>query len=591
VPFGVQVDASSAGGTRLDYNDVFNPETAGAAYSWKGTSYTTAAALYTAVGEGRHDYNGADGASAFEASPIINSADSGAIGEQPVDIDGNPRTLDPLVTPTGTGPYNDYDRGATQFQDPYTAAAGSSLTVSATKVPTGTTVTADASVADTWGDAISSYEFEFGTTSVTSSTPAASFTPTAAGSYPVSVMVAIAGGSTYRALSEGPSTTVQVVVPQPLVPAVAASASGSLGVLAADTGTTDAWNITSVTFDFGDHTPTQTATAIDGFEEPHVYAKAGTYTITETVKDAAGNTATTSKPFTTTDPAAGTLVHIDFNGNQGDVPANSTGIAQAAYGVTPGLNQQLVAATADGSVEFSTTAPGSWTWANWQTLSQPGVTARWVGIAPMPNGTTQLIEVTSTGTLLHTIRNASGTWQTQGWGSPAGSTGFAHAAITAMPNGNAQLVAVTTTGVLMHNIRFANGAWQGWRTLSQPGVSVIDSSIAGMPDGSAQIAEITSAGVMKHDIRFANGAWQTQGWGTPAGATAITQISIVAQLSTTLSLAVGPDGALQADERVGATGHWAGWGQLDMTTLATAVDVTGGTDALGNLSIFAVSGG
>jgi hypothetical protein len=588
VPFGVQVDASSASGTRLDYNDVFTPETTGAAYSWDGTSYATAAALYAAAGEGRHDYNGADGASTFEGSPIINSADSGAIGEQPVDINGNPRALDPLVKPTGAGPYNYYDRGATQFQDPYTATISSSLTVSATKVPTGTTVTVNASVADTWGDAINSYEFEFGTLTVTTSTPTASFTPTSAGSYPVGILASGPGISGYHALTGLGNTAVQVVAPQPLTPAMTFSPNGSLGVNVSDTGTTDEWNISTVTFDFGDHTPTQTVA--DGVPASHVYAKAGTYTITESVKDAAENTATTTKAFTTIDPPAGTLVHFDGGGTAGDVPANSTGIVQAAYGVTPGNNQQLVAATTNGSVEFSSTAPSSWTWANWQTLSQPGVTAKRVGIAPMPNGTTQVVEVTSTGALLHTVRNANGTWQAQGWGSPAGSVGFTRAAIAAMPNGDAQLVAVTSTGVLMHNIRFANGAWQGWRALAQPGVKIIDASIACMPDGSAQIAEVTSTDVLKHNIRLANGTWQAQGWGSPAGSTGIAQAAITSQADQTHALAVEPNGTLEDNIRI-SSGHWLGWGQLSMGTLVSATYVTVGSDVLGNLGIFVVSGG
>lgn len=124
------------------------------------------------------------------------------------------------------------------------------------------------------------------------------------------------------------------------------------------------------------------------------------------------------------------------------------------------------------------------------------------------------------------MRNANGSWQTSGWGSPAGSTGFVRASITAMPNGSSQLVAITTSGVLMHNIRNANGSWQGWRPLPQPGVKIVDASIAGMPDGSSQILEVTSTGVMKHNLRNANGSWQKQGWGVPSGIGAVSAVSI-----------------------------------------------------------------
>jgi len=90
-------------------------------------------------------------------------------------------------------------------------------------------------------------------------------------------------------------------------------------------------------------------------------------------------------------------------------------------------------------------------------------------LAGMPNGSTQIIEVTTGGILKHDIRNANGSWQNTGWGTPAGSTGIAQAAITAMPNGSTQLVAVTTSGTLEHNLRNANGTWQttGWGTPAQ----------------------------------------------------------------------------------------------------------------------------
>jgi hypothetical protein len=95
------VDPVSASSTTEDYNDVYASGTGSADYEWAGAAYASAATLYAAMGQGEHDYNGADGAEVSEHSPIINSANSAAIGEQPVDINGSPRVLDPLVTPTG----------------------------------------------------------------------------------------------------------------------------------------------------------------------------------------------------------------------------------------------------------------------------------------------------------------------------------------------------------------------------------------------------------------------------------------------------------------------------------------------------------
>ena len=583
--YGVQVDTSSAAGTTLDYNDVYAGS--GVSYSWSGTPYATAAALYAAVKQGQHDYNGSDGMDIAERSPIINSANSAAIGEQAVDFNGDSRTLDPLVAPTGAGPYHDYDRGAIQFQDPYIATANSSLTVSQTKIPLGASVTAHAALADTWGDVFTSYMFGLGSSTVTSSTPTAALTPTATGSDPTTVEVESAGSSAYTFLNGVDAVTVQVVTPQPLVAQESLTASGSLGVLATDAGTTGAWNISTATFDFGDNTPEQTVA--DGEQAQHTYAKAGTYTVTETVKDVDGNTATTSSAFTTNDPVADTLVSLD---SVSDVPAGSTGIAQAAFAGAIAYGRQLLAVTTSGTVEFASTDPNnSMAWQSWQKLSLPaGVTARWVGIAGMPNGSSQLIVVSSTGELWHTVRNANGTFQVSGWGSPAGSTGFTRASITAMPDGSSQLVAVTTGGVLMHNIRFANGSWQGWRPLSQPGVKVIDGSIAGMPDGSSQIVEVTSAGVLKHNIRFANGKWQVSGWGSPVGSTGITQASIANVNGVSEIAVVESNGNAESDIR-SPNGSWNGWTKSNIPPVARVANVSISTVPDWTQMIYGVSAG
>ena len=138
-------------------------------------------------------------------------------------------------------------------------------------------------------------------------------------------------------------------------------------------------------------------------------------------------------------------------------PANSTNIAQAAVTAMPDGDTQVVAVTTSGVLEHTVNSGSTGTWQNWGVPAN-NATAVSASIAGMPDGSSQLmIEVTSTGTLEHDVRNANGTWQPQGWGAPAGSTNIAQATITAMPDGSTQLVAVTTAGVLEHNIRFANG--------------------------------------------------------------------------------------------------------------------------------------
>jgi hypothetical protein len=63
-----------------------------------------------------------------------------------------------------------------------------------------------------------------------------------------------------------------------------------------------------------------------------------------------------------------------------------------------------------------------------------------------------------------------------------------------MPDGSAQLVAVTTAGVLKHNLRSARGTWQGWAAPTQTSqvAAVGSSAIAGMPDGSSKLIEISA---------------------------------------------------------------------------------------------------
>lgn len=580
--YGLTVDSSAASTTTADYNGVYTP--AGPEYEWAGSAYGTAASLYNASGQGKHDDNAATGLNIVEKSPLIDSADSSAIGEQSTDMYGHPRVDDPVVASSGAGTYDYYDRGAVEFQDPV-ASPKATLTTSVYQVPVGGSVTLNGSLTDSWSD---TFHYQFGMpdgTRVdggTSGTANVSFDT--AGTYAVWLYAAPA--SNPNAYVGYTSARITVVPQAPLVPQIAASADGPLGVAVSDGGTTDGWLPSGVTFDFGDQSATQTVG--NGVQASHTYAKAGTYTITETVTDQGGATATTSTRFTTAAAIPGTLINM-LTGGTPSTPADSTGISQVAATTLPDNSSQLVAATSDGGVEFSIGVSDGTAWSNWQPLPQSGVTAKRVGIAGMPNGSSQIIEITSAGTLKHTVRNADGSWQVSGWGSPAGSSGFVDAAITALPDGSAQLVAVTTAGVLMHDIRYANGSWQGWRALSQPGVKITDAAIAGLPDGSTQIVEVTSGQVMKHNIRNANGSWQKTGWGTPAGATGITQVSISGMgmfhspygVGESTITAVTAQGGVESVDRYpgGAWGTWWGqpsglgsWGTATSATVSSLID-------------------
>ena len=289
---GLLVDASSAPGTTSDYNDIYS-----SGYSWNGTVYTQASAFYAATGQGKHDFTTQQSATLAEGSPAIDSADSAAPGEQSTDYSGNPRVSDPTVAHTGAGEYDYYDRGATEFQDPHTAVTGSVFTASASQAPVGATITLHTNYADTWSDT-PTYQYSFygpnGSSTVTTTATDMSLTLPTAGTYTVGLAVDYNG---YGYISAGNSVSVTAVAAAPLVPSLAAKADQSTMVDVDTSGITDAWNVTGVSIDFGDGTPAEPVDS-DGTLS-HIYAASGTYTITETVTDAGGNTAKTTSKFTT----------------------------------------------------------------------------------------------------------------------------------------------------------------------------------------------------------------------------------------------------------------------------------------------------
>lgn len=379
-------------------------------------------------------------------------------------------------------------------------------------------------------------------------------------------LVAAASISPSVAMADEPGSAGQPVLH------LVMSAEGPFGVSVGDYGTSDGSKITAETFDFGDGSAPEAGTS--GEEIMHEYAEAGTYTITETATDADGEQLTATGTFTTQGPAPDTLMTASVDGLSW-TPSLSD-VANAAITPMSDYTDQVVAVTNDGQLDYNILSRQR-VWQGWATVAQPGVTVTGADIAGMPNASSQLIEVTSTGVLKHTVRNADGTWQTTGWGSPAGSTGIAQAAIAAMPDGSAQLLAVTTTGVVEHNIRFANGSWQGWRNLTQPGTPVKSVGITGVHDGSSQLVVITTSGVLEHDIRLANGSWQ--GWRGAGGGT-VTQASIGSTSTqfgngnsglTTYVTAVTSSGQFELNIR-SVSGAWSGWQIEDTSAIGPVKD-------------------
>ena len=113
---------SAPSGTRANYNLVWLT-TSGILYHWGGTHYTHLSDLQAATSQERNGLQ-ADpkwlSPSTWDlhlsaGSPAIDSADSGASGQQSSDVEGNARFDDPATPDTGAGPRTYDDRGAYEY--------------------------------------------------------------------------------------------------------------------------------------------------------------------------------------------------------------------------------------------------------------------------------------------------------------------------------------------------------------------------------------------------------------------------------------------------------------------------------------------
>ncbi|WP_262059436.1 PKD domain-containing protein [Streptomyces sp. STR69] len=297
-PAEITVDASSASQVTADYNAV-NPRSTGTDYDWAGTAYATRQTFLTGTGQGAHDLDQTDvtltttSGLPTEQSPLIDSADADAPGELPTDLHGAQRVDDPLVADTGTGA-GDYDRGATEVQDPLYVATPNR---SSTDVYVGVPVTFKAGFTNPWSDSLDgySYTFDFGDgTTATSTTGSATHTYT----QPTTGTNIYATVTTYR--PDGTELGVASGSFFPVRPLP--SLTGSLGCDTApalpDAASCNftasgfsGYPITSDRVTFGDGSAAVSVTGSEGFVQ-HTYIAAGTYTVTQQLTDSDGRTAT-----------------------------------------------------------------------------------------------------------------------------------------------------------------------------------------------------------------------------------------------------------------------------------------------------------
>jgi parallel beta-helix repeat protein len=296
----LRVDSASTSATTLDYDLVHQSVQGQQNFNWNGSGYATLAQFRAVAGEEDHGIEAdprwvSPSTADFGldlGSPAIDSADSGAAGQQAADAAGNPRVDVPAVPDTGAGPRTYDDRGAyeRQMRDTPPVAA---LTVSPASGDVNLIVTADASAStDTDGTSpIASYRFDFGDGSPVvgpQASATANHTYTETGTYTVTVTVTDTAGlsdtETHQVVVGGdpPVARLAVTPPAGMEPLrIEADASASSG---------GATPITGYRFDFGDGSPPvgPQPEAVAS----HTYAEAGTYTVTVTVIDAAGLTGT-----------------------------------------------------------------------------------------------------------------------------------------------------------------------------------------------------------------------------------------------------------------------------------------------------------
>jgi hypothetical protein len=347
----VFVAADSTATTTLDYNVVAtqNPDPL---YSWGGTTYATPTALNAATGQAAHDLDvnplvNGETFAPNENSPLVDSADAAAPGVLATDFNGRPREDDPLVANAGTGIV---DRGAVERQDPMTI----SLRLSATQAPTGGTVTATLTATPGWAP-ITGYTVDFGDGTQPAATSATTlphvFTTTAPFD---GVTATVSDGLGFT--SAPTSQEIAVVPPAPLVPRVTANVVGPLDVVADASGSTDSWNITQQTCDFGDGTPPFTQPWGGRCERD--YPTAGLHRVTMTLTDAGGNTNTTSTVLRLAGPGQRQLP-----GTAHLAPTGQCGVCRTATAIHAAVTATQAAVTHIAVVaERPAAAVPAWRW-------------------------------------------------------------------------------------------------------------------------------------------------------------------------------------------------------------------------------------
>lgn len=219
-------------------------------------------------------------------------------GATPAHSYQTPGTYEVTVTVTD-------DRGATStVTQPVTVQAANVLPTAAfAATVTHMSVALDASASTDSDGTIATYSWAFGDGEIGSG-KTVSHVYTTPGDYTVTLTVTDdRGGSATKTAQVSPALAPNV----PPTAALAATMSDLLAALDASASSDSDGQIVSYGWDFGDATSATTVTATT----THEYESAGTYTVTLTVADNRGGTATTTKQVTATMPPQFTVLASD----------------------------------------------------------------------------------------------------------------------------------------------------------------------------------------------------------------------------------------------------------------------------------------
>ncbi len=320
---------SAPASTTADYNLVYQDNSANADYIWNGTTYGSQQTLNAATGQEAHgifaDPQFANPAAGnFQltpASPAIDSADSLTTGEQPTDILGRPRVDDTVVPNTGNPAGSYVDRGAYEYQGPFTLIDASDVTTT-TAAGTAVPVTlqgTDSNVCDLTFTIVSGPAN--GTLNSISNQPCHAGSPstdTATVTYAPRAGFTGADSFTYRVgdgTSQSAPATVSITVANAKPPVASLSVTPSTGsaplVVTANASMSTAGTnpIASYKFAWGDGSTTGPQA---GSSATHTYTAAGTRTVTLTVTDTVGLTSTAAATVTTTTTSANLVGNPGF---------------------------------------------------------------------------------------------------------------------------------------------------------------------------------------------------------------------------------------------------------------------------------------